>query len=488
MLENLRLSFETNKKLWIAGGIIGFLVITLGILLIVNNQPQQIQTIGNPQVTLTWWKSGYSKNTGLYNKIIEDFRKIPGNSSVTIRVENRDINDNYYRGLISDIARGIGPDIFSLQNDDLPAYKEFLSPIEVFRGSLLTEYRQSFVNLAVRETMDRDKVFGITDHVDNLQLYYNKNLLAQNRIPQPAKSWIELTRQSQFLSKRPIGGDNFITSSIALGTGGRSSGGDSNIPLHPDIIPMLIFQNGGQLFDYQTQKNILTESLRPTNQQNISNRSSVNQESPAFQALRFYLDFADPTTNRYSWNNSNPKAEDMFLEGRLAYIIQYRSFADEIRTKNSRLDFDVTELPQVDENNKRTFGRFTMDVLNRNLANSALNTNDLTAANKYQKAQEFMYYLSTAEAQETLAVGTGLPSGHRQIIQEQLEGDQATRIFAAGSLYAENYYKPDVDRTRKMWSDLFDRVQFSNVPLSESISQMSREYDLIIQSGPQLRR
>ena len=271
-----------------------------------------------------------------------------------------------------------------------------------------------------------------------------------------------------------------------MGTGGRSILGPttSNIPLHTDILPLLMFQFGGQMYDYQTEMNAMLNETGSTRTPNLTG-SNVSESSPIYRAMRFYADFADSTTSRYSWNNNNIAADDMFIQGNLAYTLQYSSFANKIKTKNPRLDFNVTAVPQFDEQAKRTFGQFQMDSLNRKLINDS--TTSVPGQVKYQKAQEFMYYLSTLEAQKDFATKTGLPGAHNGVIDDQLNGDQQSRIFAAGALYSENYYKPDVVKVNQMWSRLFDRVQYENVGLTDSIQKASEEYDLIINDTPKVR-
>ena len=484
MLENLQLSFQEHRNRWLIGIVCGVLILGLVILSILNQPKAKPAAIANPEVELIWWKTDIDSQ--VYQDTIQAFKAIPGNSNVNINILTKESNNKYYKDLIEDLAQNIGPDIFSLSNDDLPAYQKFLSPIEIFKGKTLTDYKQNFANLAVRETINKDKVYGITSYIDNLQLYYNKTILAQNQQASPPTRWEEISKQVDYFNKKVLGTDKFIQSTIAMGTGGRSTLGTttSNIPLHTDILPLLMFQFGGQMYDYQTETNAMLEETGATRAPNTTG-SEVSQSSPIYRAMRFYADFSDSTTSRYSWNNNNIAADDMFIQGNLAYTLQYSSFADKIKTKNPRLDFNVTAVPQFDEKAKRTFGQFQMDSLNRKLVNDS--TASPAGKIKYQKAQEFMYYLSTAEAQKSFATKTGLPGAHNEIIKNQLDGDQKSRIFAAGSLYSENYYKPDVVKVNQMWSRLFDRVQYENVGLTDSIQKASEEYELIINDTPKVR-
>jgi ABC-type glycerol-3-phosphate transport system substrate-binding protein len=234
MFENLKLSFSQNKLFWIGGILAAIMVIILIVVSIANGQKtaKPVAT-ANPQVELTWWKT--EEFADKYDEIIQAFNATAGNTNVRINVVKKELNKDYYKQLIKDMASNIGPDIFSIGNDDLPAYQEFMSPIEIFRGKELADYKQNFASLVVRDTISKDKVYGISSYIDNLQLYYNKTVLTQNQYTSPATTWEEVSKQAPFLNKKPIGTDKFLQSSIALGTGGRSNLGSSNIPLHSDI-------------------------------------------------------------------------------------------------------------------------------------------------------------------------------------------------------------------------------------------------------------
>ena len=468
MFETLQQSFQERKVIWI-GAIVTIVLIVAVVAAVALNRPAPKVVVSNPPVELVWWKLDSSANN--YAEAIANFKLIPGNSAVNIRIVEKKSTDNYYRDLALDRARGIGPDIFTLADDDLPAYKEFLSPIDNFFGRNLTSYKQNFVDLVIRQTMDRDKVFCVTSYVDTLQLYYNKDLLSQKLIARPATTWAELTRQVGVLTTKAIARDQFVQSTISLGTGGRAQEGPANIDSLEDILPMLIFQNGGQLYDYQTQKPLSNFS------------GSSNTESPIYKAAKFYLDFADPSSSRYSWNTGSPNNVDAFVQGKLAYIINYRSFFDEIKRRNNRLSFDVADLPQVSETNKKTFGKFNMDCLSRTLSQNTLPADVI----KYQKAQDFLFQLTTIENQLSLSTNTQLPPAHRDVIARQLDGDQVAKVFGAGALYADSYYKPDVQKTEQIWFDMYQRIQYENMPLDTSLNIALGDYNSIVSAKPNLR-
>ena len=475
-----------NRKVQIGIGIALIIVVVIGIISVSSGKPKKSTTniSKSEPVSLTWWKPFYGKD--VYTKIIEDFKKIPGNEEITIDIVSKNYDDNYYNTLIGDIARKAGPDIFSLRNDDLPAYKEFMTPLTNITGGDLAEYKQNFVDLVVKETIDRDKVYAISSYVDNLQLYYNKNILAQNSIALPPATWGELDKQLPSLNKRSLNSTAFTQSAISLGVGGRGLEGLSNINRHEDILPMLILQDGGQIYDTKSEKILfgLSKNQKDLDIKLITGTNFVIDESdkqsnPAYKAIKFYTDFANQSSSRYSWNTTSDYNTDAFINGKLAYILQYSYFGDEIKQRNERLPFDVSPLPQLDLAIKKTYGSYFMDGMNRSLESTPV---------KKIAAEKFLKYLTTKEAQEQFAGITKLPASRKDVIKSQLSSDSQIRMFAAGALYADNYYKPDVVACEKLWSDMIERVQYSGQPLSESINQAINQYSVLVQKGPKIRR
>ena len=479
-------SILLNRKVQIGIGIVLIIVLIIGIVSLTSGKPKKNTTGVSTAapVTLTWWKPFYGKD--VYTKIIEDFKKIPGNEGVAIDLVSKNYDDSYYSTLIGDIARNAGPDIFSLHNDDLPAYKEFMTPLTNITGGELAEYKQNFVDLVVKETIDRDKVYAVSSYVDNLQLYYNKNILAQNSIALPPATWSELDKQLPALNKRSLNSATFTQSAISLGVGGRGLEGLSNVNRHEDILPMLILQDGGQIYDTKSEKILFGLSknqkdldIKLITGTNFSIDESDKQSNPTYKAIKFYTDFANQSSSRYSWNTTSDNNTDAFINGKLAYILQYSYFGDEIKQRNERLPFDISPLPQLDLTVKKTYGSYFMDGMNRSLE---------SAPAKKEAAEKFLKYLTTKDVQEQFAGITKLPASRKDVIKTQLAGDNQTRMFAAGALYADNYYKPDVVACEKLWSDMIERVQYSGQPLSESISQAINQYSALVQKGPKLRK
>lgn len=489
-----------NRKFQIIAGIAALLIIGL-IAYLVTRPEQTPTTTVEVNTEINWWNPIGNANT--YNQIIRDFQALPGNRGVKINLINVDYGDgkSYYQKLITDMAKNNGPDIFAIRNDELPSWKDYLTPITgVFNFTdtqILAEYRTNFADIVVQNTVDRDKIYGVTNYVDTLQLYYNKTLLQQARIALPPTTWTELNGQLNSLNRRNAD-NNFDQSAISLGNGFTVKDGNvnrnTNIVNFQDIIPTLVLQTGGQIYDFKTDqvrfgndRNQNDVSTRITGNQNFT--EAFNKDNPAYSALRFYLDFSEPNSTRYSWNNNSKNNVDSFLEGRLAYIINYSTFQSTIADRNPRLDYAVSELPQLDTTiNKKTYGQYFMNVINRQLEiDTQRNTTNLAAKQKLQKTREFLYYLSLNAAQEKFSTQTNLPAATKSMIDRQLRGDEKLKIFAGGVLFADNYYKADIDRAEKMWGNLIYRVQFENKTLDESLSIAINEYNLAVKDGAKVR-
>ena len=490
--------FLQNKKLMIIVGVIVLIIIGIILAIVFGSKPAVKIVLSSPTVELNWWKPKFSNN--VYNETINTFKSIPGNQNVTIKMIDVPFDGEYYRSLITDFARGRGPDIFSFRNDDFTPLKEFMTPISGAQGvtesKLLADYKTNFVDAVVRSGTDLDKVYAVTSYVDNLQLYYNKNLLQQAGIAQPPSTWSDLEKQLVQLNKRGLD-QKFTQSAISLGTGFLNSKADLsqgyNVANYNDILATLVMQNGGQIYDYTTSQVTFGRNRNSGDVQtgNITDKSfsvKFDQDNPTYKAVKFYMDFAEPNNARYSWNTESKLSTDAFMEGKLAYTIGYSNFKDDITQRNSRLQYGVSELPQLDLKNKKTHASFMMDGISRQLEIDAdKNPKDLDKAAKLAKAREFLNYLTTADAQKAFFAKTNLPAARKDLIDLQISGDEKLRIFAAGNLYAFTYYKPDPNRIDRMWGSLIYNVQFENLTLDDSLSKAVQEYTLAVQKGPRIR-
>jgi hypothetical protein len=91
--------------------------------------------------------------------------------------------------------------------------------------------------------------------------------------------------------------------------------------------------------------------------------------------------------------------------------------------------------------------------------------------------------MTSKEAQQSFFVASGLPAARRDLIQAQQSGDLVNKIFANGSLYADDYYRPSKTLNTKMWGDLIYNIRFQNQSLDQSLGSVLNEYNATAQQG-----
>ena len=491
MLEKIRGIFQNKRLVVIIAGVLILVMIIVVILLLTG---KKTDTGGNLlfvepdyETNITFQSLYQGDNT--YRDLITQFESLPQNKNVKINlvVRNDGASKNYYNSLINAFALDSGPDIFSIRNDEKNSYLKFISPLQDVRDEtgqviansvLKANYKQNFVDLAVKDTMFRDEIYGITSYVDNLQLYYNKELLNQAGFVRPPSTWNELELQLPSLNKRNLGGIDFSRNAISMGTGftrpNATTFGDVglNINRFQDIMAALIFQRGGQVYDNDTAE--------------VSLGKKFDGEDPALNAIKFFGSFGDINSSRYSWNTNSSNNIDEFVQNKLAYIVHYKYLQDIINTRNPSLKYDVAPLPQLDVQNKKTYGSFFMNVMSKKNFDKCFATpGDGPQQRKCKKVKEFLYFLSTKNAQEQFALKTDLPSAHRDIIALQQQGEAKQRNFANGAVFADNYYKPDIEKTESIFGNLLYRVQLENSTIERSYEQAVQEYTNLVQGSGQ---
>lgn len=493
---------KSTKFKVIAGICVVLILGFVALIIFTAEEPAPELPVG---INITWWNL---HNNPVYQEVANDFSALYG-GGVNINIVNMNYGGgvDYHRRLIMAFAKGQAPDIFTLRNETIPAWRNegFIAPItnltdftngqQLTSTQLMEDYRENFVPIVLKETVFRNEIYAVTNYVDNLQLFYNREILDQAGITTRPRSWAELERQIQILNRRNERGD-FVQSAIALGTGlNKRDGGvvrDTNLANFYEIVPALIFQSGNPIYDSISQNAVFGggRNIDDVNTRNITTKNfeqTIKDNDPSYNALRYFTSFVDRNSNNHSWNIQTERtSKEAFLRGELAYSLNYKGFEKEILEGSSRLRYGITELPQIDQDSKKTYGRFFADVMNVQVARMGQDAQltDPQAYYKYIFTKQFLYYLTQPSVQAKILGRTRMPAARRDVIADQQQGERNLVIFANGSLYADTYYKPDPRRVRRMWGNLLYRTHYENMPLKQSMAQAIQEYNLLIQAGP----
>jgi multiple sugar transport system substrate-binding protein len=388
-------------------------------------------------ITLKIWRVFDDEDS--IDDIINDYRKAHPNVFVDYR---KLTYDEYEKALLSGLAEDNGPDIFSLHNDWLPAWKPRLLPLppvlsvpyREVQGSIKKEYvtviRQeptvSLKQLAndyvdvvsddvVLATENSDprmpfvpKIYGLPLSVDTMVLYFNRDILNNAGIAQPATDWRTFQEQVKRITKLDQTGA-IIQSAAAIGTA-------DNVARSADILALLMMQNGAPMTNQNGQ--VTFDKYPP---------EMVGRPfPPGAEALIFYTDFANPEKEVYTWNDKMPGSLKAFIDGQTAYYFGYSYDLPVIRLSNAKLNFGISSFPQIEGNKPVNFANYWVEVV----------SNKTTHPNEAWDFVEFM--TKASEAQKYLNV-TKKPTALRSLINGQLE-DLDLSVFASQVPTAKSWY------------------------------------------------
>ncbi|MDP1709850.1 MAG: extracellular solute-binding protein, partial [Candidatus Komeilibacteria bacterium] len=276
-----------------------------------------------------------------------------------------------------------------------------------------------------------NKIFGLPLGLDTMVLYYNRALLNQNNIPNPPTTWSEFKDTVKSLVLQDRNGD-IIQAGVPLGTG-------RNINRAPDILAVLMLQNGTEMTDLNNTR--ATFNMVP----NTIKDKTIN---PGRDALTFYTDFASPAKEVYTWNDKMPESLNAFASQKSAFFLGYAYHLPLIRSLSPGLDLGIAKLPQISSASKPV-----------NLANYWIEsvTKQSTHPNE---AWAFVQFAASADNVKTFLKRAQKPTALRALISEQRLDDTlitwADQILTAQSWYrgknpqaAEEAFRAMIDQVVK---------------------------------------
>lgn len=234
----------------------------------------------------------------------------------------------YESDLAEAIASGKGPDLFFMRQDR--ALRDAAKTYKIPSTSLSkTQFDSTFLSVA-SPFITEEGVVGVPLVVDPLVLFWNRDMLGHIGMTEPPRFWDEISDIAQRISIQTDTG-TIQKSTIALGS-------YSNIANAKDILATLILQAGGAI-TVPDSTGVIVSAL--------GGRGASAATSPALAALSFFVQFANPSRDDYSWNRSLPEAREAFAHGDVALYVGHASEVSQIAQKNPNLSFSMTPLPQI---------------------------------------------------------------------------------------------------------------------------------------------
>lgn len=382
-----------------------------------------------------------------------------------ITIEYRKLRyDEFEQELISAMAAGRGPDLFTIhntwtrkyQNDGLisslppeitMAYpvvqgtikKDVVTELHTAKSITLKEIKDNFVDTVFDDVVldikdpntniEEQQVFGLPLFVDTLAMYYNRDLMNNAGISQPPEFWNrEFQQDIKKLTKQNNKGQ-IVQSGVALG-------GSSNIERSTDILSVLMMQNGTEMID---------ESNRVAFH-SIPSGAEDNTIIPGMDALRFYTDFVNPAKEVYCWNDQIENSLDAFTQGKLAMMLGYTYMLPIIKAKAPKLNFSTVKLPQIEGNQQNiNFANYWIEVVS-------------SKSEHKDEAWDFIQFITKADQAELYLAETKKPTALRSLVATQID-DPEIGEFADQVLTAQSWYKGyDSPATEEIFREMIDQI------------------------------
>lgn len=395
--------------------------------------------------TLHFWKPFDSSDK--WSDIIKAYNSI--NKNVKI-VYTQKSPETYERDLLNAMAAGKGPDIFSVRNDWLPKYKDKISPMPE-QMMLIRTFRDTFVDVVSDDFLVNNKIYGLPQSVDVLALYYNRDHLASVGIARPPSTWPELISMVPQLTQFNSSGE-VEKSAVALGTA-------NNINRSADILMLVMLQSGVNFYDSSYSRSTVAANARS------------GEESPPVRSVRFYTQFADPTSQVYTWNTQQKYSIDAFAQEEVSAIFGYSYLMPLLEAKNPFLDFGVTDAPQVSENQSKI-----------NIASYWAET--VWVGSRYpQAAWDFINFATRYEQNKNYLTKVELPSSRRDVLEEQ-QRDPMLGVFADNVPSAQSVLKPDTEEFEKIINDLIEDVSLSGISPSQAVINLQEKINSRLENNP----
>jgi len=361
-----------------------------------------------PEITLVVW--GFDKRE-VFSEIFNNYKKLKPN--VRIRYFQKSYS-NYEKDLIDALASGKGPDVFFIKNTWLLKHKNKLAPMPQDLASF-RDIKDAFVDVVLEDFSLKQKIYALPLSVDTLALYWNKDLFNNASIALPPKTWLEVEAATPRLTRTDVSG-KIIQSAISMGT-------FSNIDNASKIILTLMLQKKENLFDLERKRFFFDK--------NVEN------------VLDFYLQFSNPFSYYYTWNDEMHWSIDNFSENASAMMIDFFYQKKVIQEKSPFLNFSIAPLPQFSDK-KLTLASYW------GLATS------ITSKHPYL-AWDLILYLVNNPSAEIYLKKTKKPPALRFLVNKYLN-DPEIGVFCQQSLYAKSFPTKDEKELDNLMKEMIESL------------------------------
>ncbi len=359
----------------------------------------------------------------------------------------------YDTELVNAFASGIGPDIFMITPETLLKQRPRLLTIPYTSFPQKT-FRETFVD-QVKLFMLPDGIVGFPMLIDPLVMYVNRDILSDNFIVNPPKTWEDVIAMNSSITKKTNTGV-LEQSMIGMGTA-------NNVTHVSEIIATLILQTGDPITTIVPQ----TAQLQTT-------QKSTEYGNLASNVFDFYTSFADSTADQYSWNNGQENDLKLFIAGKLAFYIGLASELPMISEKNPNLNMDITYVPTLKTGGKKTvYG----DMYGWGINKFSKNTN---------LAVRVLPEMTSSAFISNYIAGNYIAPARRDLLANPPKEDAIIGLIYNSAIISNNFWNPDKTAVTGVLRDTITAILSGTIDsttgYSNWISDMSTRLDALAEN------
>lgn len=397
---------------------ISIIIILIGVL--VFSGWSCIRQIGVKPIKLTVWgvfdtKASWDGMMRAYSTTLTANQKNPVDITfVPMVIESyKEYEDQFNESL----RNGTGPDIVAINSAWLPRFKGKIIPIN--NGVAQAQnFQRAFVDVVSNDLMEGTNIYAVPVSVDTLALYYNIDLLNAVDIFDPPRTWDEFSDDARKLTVRDEKG-NIKRAGAAIGT-------SNNVAHSADILSLLMFQSGSAIVDKSQMAVDFTKSAQDNGATGGGNKTIGGA------ALQFYTDYANSDKVVYTWTPLMENSIDAFSKGDVAMMIDYSYDISTIKSKNYKLRFAVSPVPQIR-------GAITpvnyADYWAYAVSAGSAHPNE---------AKDFLMFIVNSGLNKSYITASAKPVAYRDLVSWQAGGEDLNlAVFAEQSLTARSWFQKD---------------------------------------------
>jgi len=414
--------------------IAGFVVLIIalmffGVIPVKKNTPGGFSFGGGEGIKVSFW--GIVSSEAIKG-VIDEYQKV--NKGVSI--EYVQFNESEYEGaLLNALAAGAGPDIFMLHNTWLAKHYDKIMPLAETQLSF-AQFRQMYPTVVEQDFVLNQRIFALPLYLDTLALLYNRDFFDAKAIALAPRTWQDLNDLIPKLREIDPQTNEIRKAAAAIG------GSEYSVNRAADLLSLLILQSGAKMYDSQSRR--------------------VDFGERGVEALNFYVQFANPLSANYTWNDNFRNSLDSFSEGNTAIIFNYASVIPLLKTKNPFLSVGVSPMLQLNKDKPINYANYWGLTTSKYSQQPAL-------------AWDFILYLTAnSQISEQFLKASNLPPALRVLI-DKYQNDPDLGVFSRQALTARSWYQVDNTAIKRIFSNMIQLILSGQLTSDNALKKAENE-------------